>query len=90
MSEILPVGGSAPPIAIRLGTVRIEPSARPVTQPPPKEAPLRFDEELQKVLSQTSFRLARLRAVRADIEAGTFETKERIQGTVGRLIDVLQ
>jgi len=90
MSEILPVGGSVPPLATRLAGVRVEPNVRLAPPPTRSDPPTRFDEELQRVLSRTSFRLARLRAVRADIEAGTFETKERIQGTVGRLIDVLQ
>ena len=96
MSEIQPVGGYTPPMTPRLGDkllslpVRIEPDgtfARPALE---TDLPAHFDDELQRVLSRTSFRLARLRAVRADIEAGTFETKERIQGTVGRLIDELR
>lgn len=95
MSEILPVGGFAPPTPIRLGLVRVEPDAAPPTLPASEtivgsSAPSRFDEELQQVLSRTSFRLARLRAVRSEIEAGTYETKERVQGAVGRLIDILR
>ncbi len=94
MSEILPVGGFSPPTSIRLGLVRVEPeAASTLGQTAPtvaSDAPSRFDEELQQVLSRTSFRLARLRAVRSEIEAGTYETKERVQGAVGRLIDILR
>lgn len=96
MSEILPIGGFAPPVPMRLGAVRVAPdgpvvssTVEPATLADPATS-ARFDEELQQVLSRTSFRLARLRAVRTEIEAGTYETKERIQGTVGRLIDVLR
>lgn len=92
MSEILPVGGFAPPTPIRLGIVRVEPDAASTTTARTVESstPSRFDEELQQVLSRTSFRLARLRAVRSEIEAGTYETKERVKGAVGRLIDILR
>lgn len=90
MSEILPVGGFAPPTPIRLGIVRVTPDAAPNPQTVGSGTPSRFDEELQQVLSRTSFRLARLRAVRGEIEAGTYETKERVQGAVGRLIDILR
>ena len=37
----------------------------------------------------SSFRLARVNAIRAEIQAGTYETPERIAGTVSRLIDVV-
>ena len=92
MSEILPVGGFAPPTPMRLGLVRVEPDTVPTLAPRTIESgtPSRFDEELQQVLSRTSFRLARLRAVRGEIEAGTYETKERVQGAVGRLINILR
>jgi hypothetical protein len=94
MSEILPVGGFAPPASVRSVFVRVEPkvasSPTPSAETVGSRTPSRFDEELQQVLSQTSFRLARLRAVRAEIEAGTYETKERVQGAVGRLIDILR
>lgn len=92
MSEILPVGGFAPPTPIRLGLVRVEPDAAstPASRTVESGTPSRFDEELQQVLSRTSFRLARVRAVRSEIEAGTYETKERVQGAVGRLIDILR
>ena len=38
---------------------------------------------------QSSLDLARTRAIRADIQAGTFETTERLDGTVEQLLDVL-
>lgn len=96
MSEILPVGGFTPPLSLRLSDTTLAPPGRIEADPPSatttavSDSPLRFDEEMQRLLSRTSFRLARLRAVRADIEAGTYETRERIEGAVGRLIDVLR
>lgn len=44
---------------------------------------------LSRVAEESSFRIARVRAIRGEIENGTYETPERINGTVERLIDVL-
>jgi len=44
---------------------------------------------LARGLEESSFRTARLRAIRAEIAAGTYETQARIEGTVARLLDVL-
>ena len=38
----------------------------------------------------SSLNLARLRAIRLEIEKGTFETPERLQGTVDRLLQILR
>lgn len=38
---------------------------------------------------ESTFRSARVRAVREEILAGNFETSERIDGTVNRLLDVI-
>lgn len=40
-------------------------------------------------LEPSSFRLAMVNAIRARIADGTYETSERINGTVDRLLDVL-
>lgn len=42
-----------------------------------------------EVMEHVSARLARTNAIRAEIEAGTYETPERIAGTVERLLDIL-
>lgn len=44
---------------------------------------------LSRVAEESSFRIARVRAIRDEIENGTYETPERINGTVERLVDVL-
>ena len=45
--------------------------------------------ELARAVEQSSLRIARTRAIRAEIESGTFETPERINGTAQRLLDVI-
>ena len=42
-----------------------------------------------EVFEPSSFRLARANAIRAEIENGTFETPERLRGTVDRLLALL-
>ncbi len=86
MSELLSIGGVAPPATGRLGS-----ELQPASWDNPPNAPSfpRFDEELQRVLAQTSFRRARARAIRVEIESGAYETPERIRGTVERLLDVI-
>ena len=49
----------------------------------------RAAEALARTTMESSFRLARTRAIRAEIENGTFVTPERIHGTVERLLDVI-
>lgn len=44
---------------------------------------------LAYAVEKSSLRLARTRAVRAEIMAGTYETQERIDGTVERILDVI-
>ena len=46
-------------------------------------------ETLARATGESSLRLAHVAAIRAELAAGTFETPERINGTVDRLIDVL-
>lgn len=48
-----------------------------------------FGRALAEASEQSTFRLARLRAVRDEIERGDYETPERLRGTVYRLLDVL-
>ena len=44
---------------------------------------------LRKVVALSSLRIATTTAIRAEIEAGTYETPQRIEGTVERLLDVI-
>jgi hypothetical protein len=44
---------------------------------------------LSEAAAESSLRLARIRAIREEIDTGTFETPRRIDGTVSRLLDVL-
>ncbi len=41
------------------------------------------------VADQSSFNIARVRAIRGEIASGSYETPERIAGTVERLLDVI-
>ena len=49
----------------------------------------RFSESMQEVVERSSLRIAKTRAIRFEIAAGTYETPERIRGTVERLLDVI-
>ncbi len=44
---------------------------------------------LAETSASSSFRTAKTQAIRAEIEAGTYETPERIEGTVARILDVI-
>jgi hypothetical protein len=89
MSEILSIGSAvAGPLPGRTELLRQDPPATTTVD----ESPIvssRFDAELQRILAQSSFRVARARAIAAEIQRGDFETPERIRGTVDRLLDLL-
>ena len=44
---------------------------------------------LSEAVESSSMRLAQIRAVRAEIENGTYETPERLEATARRLLDVI-
>lgn len=44
---------------------------------------------VSRAADQSSFRIARTAAVREEIASGTYETPERIEGTVDRILDIL-
>ncbi len=48
-----------------------------------------FGRALAEATEQSTFRLARVRAVRDEIARGDYETPERLRGTIDRLLDVL-
>ncbi|MFQ5414939.1 MAG: flagellar biosynthesis anti-sigma factor FlgM [Phycisphaerae bacterium] len=45
--------------------------------------------DLSDAVTESSFRLARVAAIRSEIARGTYETRERIDATVERLLDVV-
>lgn len=49
----------------------------------------KFGEAIAQASNESTLRLAQIRAVRSEIENGTYENRERIDGTVERLLDVL-
>ncbi len=49
----------------------------------------RLGRTMSRIMNDSSLRLARINAIRAQIADGTFETPERINGTVDRLLDVV-
>ena len=49
----------------------------------------RTAEALARAVMESSLKIARTRAIRAEIEDNTFVTPERINGTVDRLLDVI-
>jgi anti-sigma28 factor (negative regulator of flagellin synthesis) len=76
----------------------IAPTAPNLTIPTRQETPVaesdtvelsRFGRALARAAEQSSLSVARVRAIRLEIENGIFETPERINGTVNRLLDVL-
>jgi hypothetical protein len=46
-------------------------------------------ESLSRAVEESSLRIARNRAIRAEICSGTYETQERIDRTVDRILDVI-
>ena len=46
-------------------------------------------EALARAVEESSLRIARNRAIRAEIFSGTYETPERIDCTVDRILDVI-
>ena len=49
----------------------------------------RFGVLLSDAIEPSTFSIARVHAIRAEIRAGAYETTERIDGTVERLLDVI-
>jgi anti-sigma28 factor (negative regulator of flagellin synthesis) len=48
-----------------------------------------FAKALLEATGGSSLRAAKVNAIRSEIQEGIFDTPERVQGTVARLIDVL-
>ena len=90
MSEILNVGGISPPFP-NSRLVAAYPGSRPGRDPDAQGgvAVLRFSDPLRRVVDHSSLRQARLHAIQAEIQNRTYETPERVSGTVDRLLDVI-
>ena len=90
MSEILSIGGVSPPFPNNRPMPSF-PGSRPGPDPDAQGgvAVPRFSDALRRVVDQSSLRQARLRAIQAEIQHRTYETPERITGTVDRLLDVI-
>ncbi|RME40785.1 MAG: flagellar biosynthesis anti-sigma factor FlgM [Planctomycetota bacterium] len=93
MSAILNIVNVYPPVsAPRL-------AAAPKTLPPPTPAADGGEDRVEisplgramaEAAQSSSLRLARIRAIRAEIENGTYETPERIAETARRLLKFLR
>lgn len=79
-------------------SVRLSPTAlpRPVSSTPTTRSinddrikVSSFGDALTRAVETSSLRIAQTRAIRAEIVAGTYETPERIHGTVERILDVI-
>ena len=91
MSEILNISNAYASLAsTRLAPPEAGPAISQTLLPSGDTLELsRLGRTLSAAAAQSSFSIARTRAIRAEIQSGTYETPERIQGTVTRLVDVL-
>jgi len=93
MSEIINIGSVSSPIAPAYPTT----GQSVVREAGQIEASYRTDSveisrlgrTMSRITTDSSMRFARINAIRAQIAEGTFETPERISGTVDRLLDVV-
>ncbi len=90
MSEITNIGSlyALPPLSRESSASTIY---RPQTSTPTVDTVefSRRGTDLAKAMEESSMRIARTRAIREQIQNGTFETPERINGTVDRLLDII-
>ena len=90
MSEIISIGNlySLPPVPRE---VSVREARVPVHRTPDGDTAefSRTAEALARAVMESSLKIARTRAIRAEIEDNTFVTPERINGTVDRLLDVI-
>ena len=90
MSAIIDIGtasGSLPPVSPTLRIVTTAPAAASGRKDSLEISPL--GSALSRAVELSSLSLAKTRSIREQIESGTYETPERINGTVSRLLDVL-
>ncbi len=91
MSLIINLGGMDSATPTGPSNVR---SSAPTT--PPDNAPAQDTVEISSAsraladtMADSSFRIARVNAIREEVANGTYETPDRIEGTVSRLLDML-
>ena len=91
-NEIINVTSVGPGAYRDVEGLRSAPSATSVPQTLSEDV-VEFSEisrSLAAELSSSSFRKARLEAIRQQIAEGNYETAERIRGTVDRLLNAIQ
>jgi anti-sigma28 factor (negative regulator of flagellin synthesis) len=80
------------PLPVTSAAARTGSAAAPITSISLPEDTAEFSPDaraLASIIEGSSFRTARIRAIRAEIAAGAYETQARIDATVARLLDVL-
>lgn len=65
------------------------PSGPPATEMPDTVEISSAGRAMSNLLHDSSLRAARINAIRAEIEAGTYETADKLQFVADRLIDIL-
>jgi len=97
MSAIINVGSiypSVPPVAITASAAKAsstEAAAEAAGSAPGDSVEISpFGQALSQAADQSSLSLARIHAIRSEIENGSFETQQRIDGTVSRLLEFLK
>ena len=88
---IINIGNTFPSVPLSPTTLR-----RPASPPPTRQLHdgdtvdvSRRGDAATRAVEKSSLRIARTRAIRAEILAGTYETADRINGTVERMLDVI-
>lgn len=90
MSEIIHISTALPSITPALeGTTAAAVSATRADQVEDTVEISRLGRALARAVGESSYRLARVQAIRAQIADGTYESPMRLSGTVDRLIDIL-
>jgi len=96
MSDISNIGNSIYPVYSYSRDVSVRPAQAPQDQHRPNDVSgavradlARFRNAISRGVDLSSLSIARARAIRAEIENGTYETQARLDGTVDRLLDVI-
>ncbi len=93
MSAIINVGNvypTLPPVAVKASAANVAASEASATPAVDSVEISTFGQALSQAADQSSLSLARIHAVRSEIESGTYETQARIDGTISRLLDFLK
>ena len=91
MSEIINIGGVFPSPPVGGAMDKSAFPSTPLSVEPAEDAVelSRFGRALAEVMGESTLRAAKVRAVRVEIAEGTFETRERINGTADHLLKVI-